>query len=61
MKSTFGDLSNSSKNKGLNLFYFKTAGFSGPIMNPLLNIPGSFHHLSKPTFLAFIPLTKWVG
>ena len=30
MKSTFGDLSNGSKNKVLNLFDFKTAGFSGP-------------------------------
>ena len=67
MKSNFGDLSNSSKNKGLNLCDFKTAGFSGSIMNPSSNIPGSLHHLSKPAFLAFIPffacfiLNKWVG
>ena len=47
MKSTFGDLSNSSKNKGLNVFDFKTEGFSGPIMNPLSNIPGSLKRLSK--------------
>ena len=36
MKSTFGDVSNISKNKGLNFFDFKTAGFSGPIMNPCI-------------------------
>ena len=40
MKSTFGDLSNSSKNKGLNLLDFKTTGLEPKKLMNCLDLSG---------------------